>query len=107
MNSAAQPDPRPEGAVGEDGHFGEFGGQFVPETLMGPIAELAEAFDVCRRDPDFERELDLLLRDFVGRETMHSVRFCWREAWARPASSPRPAPGSTGLPPRRRVRDSG
>jgi len=54
---------------GARGHFGEFGGQFVPETLMVALRELEEIYDDARRDPAFEAELALLLRDYVGRPT--------------------------------------
>jgi len=51
------------------GRFGEFGGCFVPETLMHPVEELAEAFEAARRDPAFQSEFDHLLRHFAGRPT--------------------------------------
>jgi len=51
------------------GRFGEFGGQYLPETLMPAVAELEEAFASARADPAFNAELARLLRDFVGRPT--------------------------------------
>ncbi len=51
------------------GYFGAFGGRFVPETLVAPIAELEAAYDAARRDPSFVAELAPLLRDYVGRPT--------------------------------------
>ncbi len=51
------------------GHFGPFGGRFVPETLMTALEELTEAFDAARSDPSFQEELDSLLRAYVGRPT--------------------------------------
>ncbi|MBB1127101.1 tryptophan synthase subunit beta [Thiospirillum jenense] len=51
----------------ERGHFGRYGGLFVPETLMHPLAELREAYLRYCQDPDFLRELDVDLRDYVGR----------------------------------------
>ena len=51
------------------GHFGPFGGQFVPETLMTALAELAEAYHQARQDEFFQRELASLLRDYAGRPT--------------------------------------
>jgi tryptophan synthase beta chain len=51
------------------GHFGAFGGQFVPETLMTALAELAEAYQQARQDDLFQRELASLLRDYAGRPT--------------------------------------
>jgi tryptophan synthase beta chain len=50
-------------------HFGPYGGQFVPETLMPALAELEEAWRVARADPAYREELDGLLRDFGGRPT--------------------------------------
>ncbi len=47
--------------------FGPYGGQYVPETLMPALAELEEAWIAARDDPGFRAELDLLLRDYVGR----------------------------------------
>ena len=52
-----------------DGRFGEFGGRFVPETLMAPVAELARAYDRAARDRTFRRRLGDLLRDYAGRPT--------------------------------------
>jgi tryptophan synthase beta chain len=51
------------------GRFGEFGGRFVPETLMHPVEELGRAFEAARHDETFERELKRLLKDFAGRPT--------------------------------------
>jgi len=51
------------------GHFGPFGGQFVPETLMTALAELAEAYHQAQQDELFQRELASLLRDYAGRPT--------------------------------------
>ena len=62
---------RPSGLIGawpdREGRFGEFGGRFVAETLMGPIEELAAAYERYRADPGFQAELQAELRDFVGR----------------------------------------
>ncbi len=49
------------------GRFGLFGGRFVPETLTRALTELVEAYTSARSDPDFQAELDDLLRNFVGR----------------------------------------
>ncbi|MDQ3264251.1 MAG: tryptophan synthase subunit beta [Myxococcota bacterium] len=51
------------------GRFGEYGGQFVPETLMPALAELEAAWQQARAEPAFQAELDGLLRHFAGRET--------------------------------------
>lgn len=50
-----------------NGRFGDFGGRFVPETLTHALDQLAEEYDRARRDPEFRRELDELLKTFVGR----------------------------------------
>jgi tryptophan synthase beta chain len=51
------------------GRFGQFGGKYVPETLMSALSELEEAFQKYRQDPDFQSELQELLRNYVGRAT--------------------------------------
>src|SRR6266545_7328042 len=51
------------------GHFGRFGGRYVPETLMTPLLELERAYDKARRDRGFQTRLAGLLRDYVGRPT--------------------------------------
>jgi tryptophan synthase beta chain len=51
----------------EHGRFGEFGGQYVAETLMAPLAELTEAYLRLREDPEFIAELDRDLKHYVGR----------------------------------------
>src|SRR4030067_168962 len=51
------------------GHFGIFGGRYVPETLMGPLEELEKAHLSAKKDPLFETELNSLLRDYAGRPT--------------------------------------
>ena len=51
------------------GRFGEFGGQYLPETLMPAVAELEDAYLAARADPTFDAELAALLRDWVGRPT--------------------------------------
>jgi tryptophan synthase beta chain len=50
-------------------HFGVYGGQYVPETLMPALAELERAWAQARVDPVYRGELDALLRDFGGRPT--------------------------------------
>jgi len=51
------------------GYFGVYGGRFVPETLVAPVAELEAAYFAARRDPAFEQELIRLLQHWVGRPT--------------------------------------
>jgi len=57
--SASVPDAR--------GRFGDFGGRFVPETLTRALDQLAEEYENAKKDPEFQRELDDLLKTFVGR----------------------------------------
>jgi len=52
-----------------NGHFGDFGGQFVPEIIMGVLEELEAEYDRARQDPVFEAELSQILHDYVGRPT--------------------------------------
>ena len=49
--------------------FGEFGGRYIPETLVAAHEDLEVAYNQARNDPEFHRELDDLLRHYVGRET--------------------------------------
>ena len=58
---ATQPDER--------GHWGVYGGRYVPETLMAPLEELTAAYLAAREHPAFESELQTLLRDYAGRPT--------------------------------------
>jgi tryptophan synthase beta chain len=51
------------------GYFGEFGGRYVPETLVEPVEELERAYFVAREDAAFRAELDALLKHYVGRPT--------------------------------------
>ncbi len=53
----------------ERGHFGKFGGRFVPETLMSALRELEETYRQVKNEPAFQVELQVLLRDFAGRPT--------------------------------------
>jgi tryptophan synthase beta chain len=53
----------------ELGHWGIYGGRYVPETLMAPLEELTAAYFTARRDPAFESELVTLLKDYAGRPT--------------------------------------
>lgn len=51
----------------ERGRFGEFGRRYVPETLMHALEELTEQYQRVRRDPEFQQELEGLLKEYVGR----------------------------------------
>ena len=53
----------------ESGRFGPYGGSFVPETLSHPLRELNDAYLEAKKDPEFQSELDQLLRCFAGRPT--------------------------------------
>src|SRR5947207_12101868 len=53
----------------EQGHWGKFGGRYVPETLVAPLEELTTEFLRARDDPNSWSELNLLLRDYAGRPT--------------------------------------
>ena len=53
----------------ELGHFGDFGGKFVPETLMAALEELEAAYTAVREDPDFQARLGHLLNTYAGRPT--------------------------------------
>ncbi len=59
----------PAPATGVEGRFGPYGGRYVPETLVAALDELTSAWVEARADAGYRSELDLLLRDFVGRPT--------------------------------------
>jgi tryptophan synthase beta chain len=61
MNSYTMPD--------EKGHFGLFGGRYVPETLMQAVLELETEYIKAKEDPQFIAQIDKLLKEYVGRET--------------------------------------
>jgi len=61
MTPGSQPDP--------SGHFGPYGGRFVPEVLMAPLEELEQAYLAARQDPAFQAELKDLLANYAGRPT--------------------------------------
>jgi tryptophan synthase beta chain len=63
-------------AAGREGHYGPFGGQFVPETLMSALDQLAREFDSAMADAKFKAELDRVLRDIAGRPS--ELYFCRR-----------------------------
>lgn len=53
----------------EQGHFGPYGGRYVPETLMHPLQELQREYEAAQQDPEFRREFEYYLREFCGRPT--------------------------------------
>jgi tryptophan synthase beta chain len=57
--------PQPD----QGGHFGPYGGRYVPEVLMAPIEELEKAYLEARQDPEFQAELAGLLHNYAGRPT--------------------------------------
>ncbi len=68
-----------------DGHFDRFGGRFVAETLIGPLQELAAAYDTARVDPAFIAEFDRDLKHYVGRPSpiYHAERLSAKVGGAR------------------------
>jgi len=69
------------------GRFGKFGGKYVPETLMPALSELETAYQQYRNDPDFQSELQGLLRDYVGRATPLYFAERLTQYYARPDGS--------------------
>ncbi|MGB2402365.1 MAG: tryptophan synthase subunit beta [Akkermansiaceae bacterium] len=61
------------------GHFGTYGGMFVPETLMDPMQVLAAEYEKTKADPEFQKELDYLLRQYCGRPTPLYYAERWSE----------------------------
>lgn len=49
------------------GRFGEFGGQYVPETLMNAVKEVEEAYEHYKNDSEFVKELDGLMKNYAGK----------------------------------------
>ena len=70
MSAAAKPAPvTPDQLPDATGHFGRYGGVFVPETLMTALADLTAAYEAARSDPAFQAELRHHLKEFAGRPT--------------------------------------
>lgn len=76
MATATSPDPTFPDSTG---HFGQFGGMFVPETLMAPLQELSTAYAAAKADPAFQAELDNLLHNYCGRPTPLYFAERWTE----------------------------
>ncbi|MHB9139662.1 MAG: tryptophan synthase subunit beta, partial [Victivallaceae bacterium] len=51
----------------QKGHYGIYGGQYVAETLMPALTELDAAYRKCKDDPEFQREFNEYLADYIGR----------------------------------------
>jgi len=60
MKTYTQPD--------QTGHYGPYGGRFVPETLMNAVLELEQTYKEAKDDPEFQNQLSYYLKDYVGRE---------------------------------------
>ena len=56
------------------GRFGEYGGQYIPETLMPAVQEVEEAYNKYSKDPEFIAELDDLLKNYAGRPSLLNFR---------------------------------
>ena len=63
----------------DSGHFGAYGGRFVPETLMAALKELTREYEAAKADPAFRAELDRLLGEYVGRPTPLYFAERWTE----------------------------
>lgn len=68
IDSTSLPDS-PASVPDPAGRFGLYGGSYVPETLVYAVAQLGEAYESAQQDPEFKRELDALLKNYVGRAT--------------------------------------
>ncbi|HMP18212.1 MAG TPA: pyridoxal-phosphate dependent enzyme, partial [Gemmatales bacterium] len=51
------------------GRFGDYGGRYVPETLMHALEQLTQSYEEARQDADFQKQLDYYLKQYVGRPT--------------------------------------
>ena len=92
-----------------EGRYGVHGGQYVPETLMNAVLEVEKAYEKYKNDPDFNKELDDLNRNYTGRPSLlyyakkmsedlggtSLARHSLPREWARQESLPRPAQAST------------
>ncbi len=79
MKTVTDTPEKPAALPDAHGHFGAYGGVFVPETLMTAFQELTRAYENARKDPAFQAELDGLLRDFCGRPTPLYFAERWTE----------------------------
>jgi tryptophan synthase beta chain len=67
---APDPHERTEHDPDQRGHFGPYGGRYLPEALIGAMEELAAEYDKARVDPEFVAEFNRLLRDYAGRPSL-------------------------------------
>jgi tryptophan synthase beta chain len=82
-----QADSSPQNRPDSLGRFGKFGGKYVPETLMPALFELEAAYQQYRNEPDFQQELQGLLRDYVGRPSPLYFAERLTEHYARPGGT--------------------
>lgn len=68
-NKCVQPQSEKNELPSPSGHFGQYGGMYVPETLMTPLFELNAAYREAMEDPAYKKQLELYLREFAGRPT--------------------------------------
>ena len=73
------PSPLIEELPDEKGHFGTYGGMFVPETLMSALEALTKEYELAKSDPEFQTELDHMLREYVGRPTPLTFAERWTD----------------------------
>jgi tryptophan synthase beta chain len=66
------------------GHYGNYGGQFVPETLMHPLEKLEAAYSDAQQDPEFQAKLDYLFHNYSGRPTPLYLAERLTQAWRGP-----------------------
>ena len=66
-NSAASGSTASSQVPSESGRFGQFGGRYVPETLTKALESLTVEYELARKDPLFQAELDELFKNYVGR----------------------------------------
>ena len=59
----------PKSLPDKEGHFGPYGGKYVPETLMAALSELEKVYAAAKKDKKFHQELDFYLKNFAGRPT--------------------------------------
>ncbi len=75
---------KPDTLPDAHGHFGTYGGMFVPETLMAALTELADEYGRAKKDDRFQSELEGLLREYCGRPTPLYFAERWTEKLAGP-----------------------
>ena len=69
MTATTAPPPTHRTVPDPAGHFGDYGGSYIPETLHAAVQELADAYAAARADPAFANEMQQLGRDYIGRPT--------------------------------------